>query len=399
MYFPFFQYGCSLEINSQRTAAYVSNAADVCVDGDIRSYMDLKCNCAPLGYVINDNDTVSVATYTTPAGDQAPWYDASIPESAKFFGFMIEDVTMNSVASRNVKSRISTSGGGVLGPIRNKERRLEFTVLMFGCTEEAMEYGMRFLTDALGSPGCDDGCTLCDAEFRDSCPTVDGTFASMQKGRWILKNVGAVEGPIRQADPLEGSSCNLRRVKFTLVSEMPWKFKCPVVECNAIPFAASLTDGTNCGNWSDILCGENDVACSVNEDLVIGETGLIISVVAGNVPLQHIRIAIRPDKFGYECNAGNRPDGYQRVEPCDEIYIPSIPANSTFVYDTSIESIQVVFAGGGAYDGTPYVSTRVGSPPTFPTLRCGSFCVSVSVSECSVVGNPTCTIKSVHREI
>lgn len=396
MIYPFFQLGCNFEINVERTKAYLASAS---CGVDMRTSIRLTCDCQPLHWVFDDSDVPIPATYTNPATDQAPWYDASIPESLGFLGFMIENVNVNAISVRKVTTRVSSSGGGVLGPLRSKERRLDFTVLMFACNELSMEYGYRYLTDALATSGCDDDCTLCDAEFRDSCPEVDGTTPSLNKGRWILKNVGLVDGPVWGENPLKGSACNIRRVTFSLVSEYPHKFKCPVVECDAIEIAGFPSEGVDCAGWSDILCGQQEVSCSVSENLIIGDTGLIIEVKAGSVPLQHIQIDIRPDKFGYECDEGSRPVGYTRVAPCDQIVIPYIPASSTLVYDTSVETIKVVMPGGGELDGTPYISTDEGSAPTFPTLRCGAFCISVSASECSVIGGPTVTIKSVHREI
>lgn len=396
MYWPLFSYGCSLEINSQRTAAYIDASRQA---GKLPGQFELKCDCSPLFWSLNNDDNWVPATYINPATDDAPWYDSLISESGGFLGFMIENVEQNqSIASRSVTTRISASGGGVLGPLRSKERRLDFTVLMFAETEDSMEYGFRYLTDALTAPGCNDGCTLCDAEFRDSCPQVDGLAASLDKGRWLLKNVGTVEGPVWGAHPLAGSACNLRRVTFSLVSEFPWKFKCPVIQCENLALAGYLPDGVNCVNWSDILCGQQEVSCSMSENLIIGETGMIIEVKAGNQALEHIEISIRPDKFGYECNKITRPAGYIRNEPCDQVVIPYIPANGRFIYDTSIESAVLIMPGGSEYNGIPYVSTYLGNPPTFPTLRCGNFCISVAASECST-DNATVTISSVHREI
>lgn len=396
MIFPYFQLGCNLEINVVRTKAYLASAA--CGSG-MQSQIELTCDCDPLNWAWNAEDQPVPALYTNPATDDAPWYDASVSESLGFLGFMIEDVKENAIAARSIVTRLSSSGGGTLGPLRAKERRLDFTVLMFACNELSMEYGFRYLTDALSSSGCDNDCVLCDAEFRDSCPSVDGSSASLNKGRWLLKNVGLVEGPVWGESPLKSPSCNLRRVTFSLVSEYPWKFKCPIVECSALPFVGTPADTVDCANATDILCGQHEVSCSVSESLIIGETGLVISVLAGSVPLQHIEIAIRPDKFGYECNPSSRPVGYTRVPPCDLIYIPYLPASHTLVYDTSLETITIHTPGGGSFNGTPYVSTDEGSPPTYPSLRCGEFCVSVSASECSVVGSPTVSISSVHREI
>jgi len=405
MYWPFFQLGCNLEINTQRTAAYVANIPDIAVNGKIDARIDLDCNCPPLAYEFDADDVPQLVTYTTPALDGVPWYDPDITESARFLGFMISDVVQSTaVTSRSITTRISSSGGGSLGPLRNRERRLDFTVLMFACDEASMEYGFRYLMDALASSGCDDNCTTCEAEFRESCPPIEDDAdpiltESLNRGRWLLKNVGLVEGPIWDTNPVEDAACNLRRVKFSLVSEMPWKFKCPVAECTDVALAGYPSPGTDCDNWDEILCGKQEIACQVSEDLIVGETGLILRIKAGTVPLQHIEIAIRPDRYGYEANPLTRPSGYVRTEPCDLIYIPELPPGYTLVYDTSIESMTVAVPGGGTYDATPLIATAEGRAPTFPTLRCGQFCVSVSVSECSVVGDPTVSVSSVHREI
>lgn len=388
-------------MNIERTKAYIMNAGNVCADGDLRTQMKLTCDCEPLHYYFNTEEVAQPITYVDPITDLAPWYDPGIPESSGFLGFMIEEVVQNAISVRRTNTRVSSSGGGVLGPLRSKERRLDFTVLMFACNEISMEYGFRYLTDALGTPGCNGDClSLCDAEYRDSCPDTDGSSASLNRGRWMLKNVGLVEGPVWGENPLSGSTCNIRRVTFSLVSEMPWKFKAPVVECLDLAFEGYPADGASCVNWSDILCGEREVSCSVEEPLLIGETGLILEINSGSSPLQHIRIAIRPDSLGYECDPNSAPPGYVRVDPTDLIYIPWMPADSQIIYDTSVETITITTPTiTTPVNALPYVSTNEGEPPTYPTLRCGAFCVSVSASECSVVGAPTVTIKSVHREI
>ena len=401
MYFPYFAFGCSLEINAQRTAAYLDSASVTCDAGDLKSRLDMTCDCPPLHWVQEDDGDWVSATYTNPATDQVGWFDASIPESGQFLGFMIESVTQEaSIASRNFTTRLSSSGGGAIGPIRNRERRLNFSVLLFACNEPAMEYGFRFLSDALMSRGCDDSSMLCDAEFRDSCPPVGNgpEPAVLDQGRWILQKVAAVDGPVWGELPLEGSACNIRRATFTIVSELPWKFKCPVSECQT-NLAGFPSAGTDCDNWDEILCGQQEVSCSVSEELVIGETGLIIEVQAGSIDLQHIEIAIRPDPYGYEAFPLTRPPGYVRTAPCDLIYIPSLPASHRIVYNTAIEEITVQVPGGGTMDGTVFIAADEGYAPSFPTLRCGAFCVSVSVSECSVLGDPYVAVSSVHREI
>lgn len=399
MYFPFFQYGCCLEINAQRTTAYLNNLDQI---APIDTRIDMSCDCPPLFYAPDNLDVPQPITFSTPANDSVSWYDPDIEESGRFLGFIIEDVVHNAVASRQVTQRVSSSGGGSLSPIRRKERRLDFTVLMFACDELAMEYGFRFLSDTLATTGCDDACTLCDAEYRDSCHEIQGgpqLTESFNRGRWILKNVGLVDGPIWGNNPVPTAACHIRRVKFSIASEMPWKYKCPVPECSDLSFAGFPSEGTDCDNWDTILCGHQEVSCSVSEPLVVGETCLIIDITAGTEDLEHVKIKIRPDKFGYECSPETRPVGYIRVDPCDTIVIPTIPAGYTLTYDTSIETMTLTSPSGITWDGTSLIATEEGYAPTYPTLRCGDFCISVEASECSVVGSPTITIRSVHREI
>ena len=413
MQWPYFKYGCSLELNSLRTATYVRNVTSVYPDG-FAHYINLSCDCAPLNYYFDDSCVSHAATYTNPISDAAPWYDADINESGHFLGFLIEDVNVGTVATRTSTTNVTRLGGGSIGGVRYKERRMDFTVLMFGCNDLALEYGFRYLTDSLTNGGCDTGCgtdcggtsgdecALCSAEYRESCTSVDvgNLAASLSKGRWILKNVGLVDGPSWGDPPIAQATCNIRRVTFSLVSEIPWRFKCPVAECTDVALPTYPTLEADCSNWTDMMCGDTqEISCSVTETLAVGETGLIISVSAGSVPLQHIQIDIRPDVSGYECNPETRPVDYVRVDPYDSIVIPEIPAGSTITYDTSIGDIWLTTSNGSIEDGAPYIDTDIGMAPTYPTLRCGPFCVSISVSECSVIGSPTVTIQSVHREI
>ena len=362
----------------------------------------MSCDCPPLHWVVpDDGDPIVRANYTNPITDQVEWYDADIVESGQFLGYLIQDVTQNSVASRSVKTRISSSGGGVLGPTRTMERRLDFTVLLFACNELAMQYGFRYLTDALHSGGCDDACTLCDAEFRDSCGPIEGTpdQADLDRGRWLLKNVGCIEGPIWDEAPVQGMTANIRSVKFSLVSEYPWKFKCPeVVEAN-LSLAGYDSWAADCTNVLHALCEQEYVYASVTEPLVIGETALIINVTAGDAPLRHVEISIIPDRDGYESAPETAPVGYTPATPCDYIRIRSLPASATLTYDTAIESITVQLPGGAIVDGSPYLSPKEGNPPTFPTVRCGKIAIRVGAAECSVVGNAHVSVQSVHREI
>src|SRR5690606_30837639 len=197
------------------------------------SCIHINCTCPSLAWTVVEDENGDLVpleqTFTSPDVDGASWYDPDVPESARFLGFWIENIVETSVGSRTVTARASALGGGILGPSRYKERQLAFTVWLFACDNEAMQYGFRYLTDALVAPGCDDDCVLCDAQYRDVCPDLGDspTVDEIQAGLWTLKNVGVISGPDWGEDPARSASYYVKRVTFTLVSELPYKYRCP----------------------------------------------------------------------------------------------------------------------------------------------------------------------------
>jgi hypothetical protein len=403
VYFPYFKYGCSLEINTARTAAYLQNRCDICTV-PILGTMDLREDCAILGYEIDETDGVTIVpvTYTTPAGDDAPWIDASHPESARFMGFVIDSVTKPSHIGRAVTTRISGSGGGVLETTRPAAQQFDFEVILFACDSTSMEYGFRYLMTSLAGGGCEDPCTLCEMEYRDTCPTwvaATPTLEEFNVGRWILKNVGVTKAPEWSDPPVTGMGYYARRVKFSLASELPWKFECPEVCVDSATFPTPTVEA--CGaSFETFFCVPTYASCAVIEPSIVGETGFIIDIKAGKTkPLSNVLIKIIPDENGWVSNPGSAPSGFVEPDPCDLVYVEDIPKNHTLSYDTSIEKVYMTSNAGVVEDGTPYLSfDGVGGPPTYPIVRCGQFCVKVEVDECSVSTGAKLTIQTVHRE-
>lgn len=366
--------------------------------------MMLKNGCDILNWEIDqtDGETIQLASYTYPAAD-APWVDASNPESARFMGFMIEEVNRPANIGRTVTPRISGSGGGILEALRATAQEFTFDVILFACDEVAMEYGMRYLTTALAGGGCDEPCTLCELEYRDSCPPIAGvtpTAAEYDTGRWILKNVGVTKSPEWTDPPVEGMSYYARRARFSLASELPWKFKCAENCVTDAPFETP-TPTFGCGaDFDSFFCGRTAAKCSVTEPSIVGETGFVIQITAGNKPLKGIEIQIIADENGWVCDPGSAPSGFTPPDPCDLVYIEDLPARHTLYYDTSTEDVYVYTNAGIKQDGTPYLSFGGnGRPPTYPIVRCGQFCVQVEVDECSVTTGASVTIDTVHREL
>jgi hypothetical protein len=400
--FPYLRYGCNFEINSLRTATYIQNRCEFC--DTVPASMNVRVNgCPVLGYELDNTGTiVQAASITIPAAD-APWVDASYPESARFMGFMITEVRKPSHVGRTVTPKISGFGGGILETLRAKAQEFEFEVLLFACDEAAMEYGFRYLTTSLVGGGCDEPCTLCDLEYRDSChedlgsgtPTLD----EYNRGLWVLQNVGVTAAPEWLDPPMRGAENYFRRAKFSLASELPWKFTCPEIcttdETFDVP-TPTLPCGADFDSW---FCGESVVLCEMNEPSIVGETGAIIELDAGSKTLSGIEIQIIPDEFGWVADPDSAPPGFVNPAPCDLVFIRDLPAYHTLIYNTLVERVEVRLPTGEVVDGTPYLSFDFGNPPGFPVVRCGSFAVRVVVDECAVTAGTNVTISTAHREL
>lgn len=235
------EYGCNVVADPNRTAQYVANAQDpaYCTNGVNAlapyplkfSNLRVNCDCAALQWKAPEpwSSPELIPPYTTPAVDKAPWYTDTVPESAHFWGWMIErvDDVASPPISRKVADRVTEFGGASIGRLRRKGRTMKFTLIGFGAYELAMDYGFRWLSDILAHPAT--ASDLCDMTFRTSCPPISDppSFSEWDTGRWTFKNVGILDGPQYEDPPNKDMQCNVRRVSFTVVAEVPYAFKCP----------------------------------------------------------------------------------------------------------------------------------------------------------------------------
>lgn len=415
------RYGCIDIADPNRTGQYVRNAQDVayCINNvnqlapDPFAFSDLKveCTCPAVGFEVQRDDFCTgvqppvptlIAPYTTPALDPAPWYIATHPESAYFYGMIIEKVEQlqDPPTSRTINNRATTFGGGTFGSLRKGARVMKFTVLAFGNSECALDYGFRWLSDVF-TYQCSE-CNLCDAEVRTCCPSFadpnNPTYDEWDTGRWQLRDVGLIEGPKKESPPNEDTQCNVQRWSFTLASESPYAYKCP--DC-CLPPSIWVPALPPCPVSDWLPCAPKPKICCWKEATdVMGDDGIIVEI-AVREDLTNVKITVTPDTFGYACGVNTPPANYQSPDACAEINIPFLPEGVTFRYDTSNQKITLTYPGGETRDGTPWVDASHGTPPTFPTLRCGAFCICLeSDRPCAFnAGLSTVTILTVHREL
>jgi len=105
------------------------------------------------------------AAYSTPAADNAPWYDPGDPASANFYGLYITDIQGAEDDSRVAVFTQSIGDGGTVGPTRRATKQFRVKALLAARDEFAMESGLRWLNRTIDPDDCPGGdcgtMTLC----------------------------------------------------------------------------------------------------------------------------------------------------------------------------------------------------------------------------------------------
>ncbi|MGW1352844.1 hypothetical protein ACWCQE_26780 [Streptomyces sp. NPDC002409] len=224
MYTDYMNLGGVELFNSARLEAYLDS---------VGSALDSVGGC---GCPTFDAEHVGDAPYTTPWDDEAPWWDEDVPESADFAGLLVLSVDGmdDHPVTRSVTGAVA--GGAAIGKPRVGPRTITVTGVLLGATCCGVEYGLRWLAQALS--GCDDGCGGGDClTVYNCCPLEDEDpteFAA--RHRRTLRNVALTDGPrviARNGNGCTGSGAcqngaDLLTVELVLTAGKPWPWTDPV---------------------------------------------------------------------------------------------------------------------------------------------------------------------------
>lgn len=370
--------------------------------------------------------------YTTPANDDAPWYDSGVPESGEFAGlFVTEVVGFDSVVERSVAQ--GAIRGSSLGPLRLSGRTITVTGWLRAGSCCGAEYGLRWLAEALiQSTACAD-CAIGEMFMLKCCPTVDCPDA-MDYLRY-LERVGLVDGP-KVVDRM-GTCCascgytNLK-VQFTLVSESPYLFSevdwcayeeafpeeevqydfysgCDdcgepavdsfVPDCGPVPVVppAPYMVPSNC--YCDPWCSKQ-LLCSFENPYQWNDATGYIEISTGNAPLKNLKISGYRNPYadqGLSCADFIAQDGFECIAACAVLEIAELPSGSTLVIDGRTRTVSLRLAGGTYVPGLRYISGEDGGPfGWFDIGYCQTLCLLVTV-DCSVAADAQVSIGAVGR--
>ncbi|MGW3736685.1 hypothetical protein [Streptomyces sp. NPDC005148] len=347
--------------NSARLAAYLES---------VGSPLDSvgACSCETFDAVLVGDDP-----YTTPEADHAPWYDPDVPESADFAGLMV--LSVDGFDDHPVQRVVtwSAAGSAALGPTRILPRTITVTALLLGATCCAVNYGLRWLAQALAGctgAGCGGDCltlfNCCPAEFEEP-----DMFAA--RHRRTLRRVALVEGPrvvARTGNGCTGSgSCSvgadILTVEFVLTAATPWAWGDPVP---VLDVQVPIGDGPGCVAWCvhrspakpyDPLCIKLGDSCppgSVSVELTDAACDLAWPDRESlNLPCDSTcRLALCPDMDALCGDPACRTPAPPVAPPPETCFCSALAVN-TAAYELDLTS------SPGWFGATPLITVEAGS--------------------------------------
>lgn len=314
------------------------------------------CPCPSLG---------TRGDFVSPAADDAPWHMASRPESGGFLGLVPDTLELTPPGARSVSPRAAF--GGVLGPLRLRQRILQASGLMVAADRRAMAWGERWLSEALRGSVCEKlrGDT---AEVVPACPDstdqddIDASYRT-------LRQVGLVDGPTFVR---EGSvpACFAQRFSFQLVAGNPF-LHAPtetVVDEESVGTGESVSVEIETAEW-------------------LGDAAINVTIVAVT-DLADVEIRGVPMAEGQLCPQIG-------TGACVVFAVPNIPAATTLVID-SVDHLVTQVDETSQLETSGFPLLDVTSPFAWVEMPpCSRMCVTVTVG----TGDAVVTVERTDREL
>lgn len=324
MFDGFMQLGGKEIANVARTQAYVQALAPA---------MPLK-PCGDCGDLVT---AVGDGPYTTPAGDDAPWYDPFQPESGEFLGFYPMEVNGMENSSRQAAITESTTDGGTVGQVRYGTKSIRYRGVLAATSELGLVYGMAWLRAALAANYCTNHTASCggaDLCFYAACPVGEDEEDFVRYERY-MHDVTAVDGPT-VVQEMNVSCGFMREVEFTLVAGVPYVFASTINFIPETPFSTFTTQ-----EWRDVEC-------------IDGTPNPIIDPDCPPLPAPP-----RPPEIANPCIDPNTA-----LNPFEDPSCEAFLDNVTYTMTGGSMTTGFGTAAGQAYDGRVYASLIVNTAPS-----------------------------------
>ena len=112
--------------------------------------LDVECSFTGLSTALGG------AGYTSPAEDNAPWYEPSQAPTGRFYGFLPLGLVGADNSTRTIDTTELVQDGGIHSKPRHGSREIEVKTLAVAADKEALHAGIAWLKDVLEN-GCTEG--------------------------------------------------------------------------------------------------------------------------------------------------------------------------------------------------------------------------------------------------
>lgn len=220
-YEGYLNFGGNEIVNTERARGYATTAS--CYIPWIRSK-----ECLTL------RDALGHEPYTYSNISFAPWFDPGKPGlTGRFLGVVglridgVDDSTRSATVTEGIDD------GGVMGRMRKGARSIRITATLIADGDDALDYGIAWLSAALDPGACGQHGTACgttDLEFFSACPPAREPGEAqadyderVDDLRRFMHGVAATSGPLRvQYLKSQDSSARGATMEWTITSERPW---------------------------------------------------------------------------------------------------------------------------------------------------------------------------------
>jgi hypothetical protein len=360
-------------------------------------------------------------TYVDPETDLAPWYDTDVPVSGDFWGFYPTSIDGIESSSRSASTVESTGDGGVPGRIRHAIKSATFAGFLAGSSEQAVEYGMKWLRRTLLGGLCSPqdarkqalGADLVylGAEPHETLELAPADAIEFLTRR--LRRTAVTVGPLRDQARILSCGDVIWMVSFTISAGDPRTYGADKnIFVDYVPetvedfWSADATEGTATDLYTYV---EDPCTQPVYAPLYDPEcASVILPPTAPNVPFgcwvppepddEWDRVAItipeqnfptwtemmplitltssvetiRDIRIRFYRDEGEDLD--PESDPCSwltDMVVSYIPPTSTMAIDASFEDVHVTTSSGVPRRGDSLVFSSDMRPVTWPVLECG----------------------------
>lgn len=350
--------------------------------------------------------------------EDTPWFDSEVPASSRFYGAYPLTVTGINDSTRGSTPIESTGDGGVPGRIRFGIKNAVFSVALLGADEEAVQYGLAWLSRALlGSP-CGDTTRQRSLGFNldyydaepvvnvDSNLGVQGVHDNLFRR---LRRVTFNQGPtVTASRTLTGCDGAFITATFTATVGDPFEYGTTRGIFTEMPIPTNYSPdvsppGSVAGpsTYVEAICGEDlyqplfDPNCPVliapttppNVPLTCYTQPASWRRYQATIPMQMTRLWIaqvptvtitNPSGLairGIRVRIYEDPDGDGNIaeNPCDYVadwLATYIPASGSIVIDGVAEKVMAVTSNGTVRGGDSLVIGTDQKPFQWPLLDC-----------------------------